>query len=243
MDADHYDLSGLVERLEGMADEGYRELSRTVVPGVNAPVLGVRVPRLRALAREILRGDWRGFLEGSRGGSLLELSMLHAIVLGGARCDFSERQALLTAFLPHVDNWDVCDTLCASYKPAAAEREALFDYLVECAASGHTYTKRFGLVMMMSRYRDEAHLDRVLNVYRRFSHPDYYARMAAAWGLATLYLSRPEDVLSILQSGALDAFTRGKALQKLRESYRVSDEDKAMLKSLRTQNEAACEHE
>ena len=233
MDADRYDLSGLVERLEGMADEGYRELSRTVVPGVNAPVLGVRVPCLRALAKEILRGDWRGFLEASRSGTLFELSMLHAIVLGGARCDFSERQALLTAFLPHVDNWDVCDTLCASYKPAAAEREALFDYLVECAASGHTYTKRFGLVMMMSRYRDEAHLDRVMDTYRRFSHPDYYARMAAAWGLATLYLSRPDDVLSILRGGALDEFTHNRTLQKLRESWRVSDEDKAMLKSLR----------
>ena len=233
MEANRYDLSGLVARLEGMSDADYRALSRTLVPGVNAPVLGVRVPRLRALAREILRGDWRGFLEASRDGALFELSMLHAIVLGGARCDFAEKRALLAAFLPRVDNWSVCDTLCASYKPAAAEREALFDYLVECADSEHTYIKRFGLVMMMSRYRDDAHLDRVLDTYRRFHHPDYYARMAAAWGLATLYLSRPDDVLSILKGGALDEFTHNKALQKLRESYRVSDADKAMLKSLK----------
>ena len=232
MNTGPFDMDGLLSRLRSMADPGYREFNMSLVPGVHAPSLGVRVPRLRALAKELLKGDWRAFLEASRGDTLFDVRMLHAIVLGGARCSFEEKRALLAAFLPCIDNWAVCDTLCSSYKPSAAEREALFGYLTECAASDQTYVKRFGLVMLMSRYRDAAHLDRVMDVYRGFGHPDYYARMAAAWGLATLYLSRPDDVLSILESGALDDFTHNKTLQKLRESYRVSDADKAMLKSL-----------
>ena len=228
-----FELAPLVARLEGMADAKYRDFHSSLVPGMGVRLLGVRVPQLRAIARELLRGDWRGFLEASRCADLYELRLLHAFVLGGAKCPIEEKIALTDAFLPHVENWAVCDGLCSTFKPRAGDREALFPFVLACADSEVEFRKRFGLVMLFSYFAEGPWGDATVAAYRRFAHPGYYARMGAAWGLATLWLSRREAALAILKDGVWDAFTHNKAIQKLRESYRVSDEDKALVQTLR----------
>ena len=228
-----FDMQALVRELSAMADTEYKEFNMALIPGVQAPALGVRAPLLRTVGKRLLRGDWQGFLDASRNYPMFEVQMLHAIVLGGARCPVNEKIRLLDAFLPRVDNWAVCDALCSSLKPRANEKDALFAFVCGCADSEEEFRKRFGLVMMMNRYREDEYAPAVLSAYRRFSHPGYYARMGAAWGLATLFLFQREGVLEILNSGVLDDFTHNKAIQKLRESYRVSNADKRMLLELR----------
>ena len=228
-----FDMSALVEALSPMADGKYRDFNLSLVPDNPLPSLGIRIPLLRAKAKELLKGDWRAFLEASRDYPLFEARMLHGIVLAGAKCPIGEKLGLIDAFLPHVDNWAVCDTLCASFKPRGEALEAAFDFICDCAASDIEFRKRFGLVMMMNRYGDDAHAPRVLAAYRAFSHPGYYARMAAAWGLATLFISQREGVLAILKDDILDDFTHNMAIRKLRESYRVSDADKRLAQALR----------
>lgn len=229
-----YNLAPLMARLEALRDDRYAAFNRSLVPGVNSAALGVRMPMLRGIAREIIRSaDWREFLEISREHPLYELRMLHAMVLGGAKCDITDKLSLADAFLPHVDNWAVCDGLCASFKPKKGEREGLFPFVCACAESDVEFRKRFGLVMMMNVFREPPFIDRVMAVYRAFHHDGYYARMGAAWGLATLWLYAREDALAILTDNLWDDFTHNKAIQKLRESYRVSDADKALTQGLR----------
>ena len=228
-----YDMDGLFRHLNELAEPGYRAFTEGLIPGAEDTSLGVRLPALRRIAREITSGDWRAFLDASRPSRVLELKLLHAIVLGGAKCAIDEKIQLVDAFLPYVDNWSVCDALCSSFKPRAKDREALFGFVLSCADSDMEFRKRFGLVMMMDYYRDEAFRDRVLSAYRRFRHGGYYARMGAAWGLATLFLSMREGVLGILRDGILDDFTHGMAIQKIRDSYRVSAEDKRLVAGLR----------
>ena len=228
-----YDPSPILEKLQAMADPGYRELNDSITPG-HGEMLGVRLPQLRALGREICRGDWRGFLSASRDYRLFEMRMLHGIVLGGAKCSIDERLGFIDAFLPHVNNWAVCDALCSSLKPKPDERDAMFEFACRCAWTDAEFRKRFGLVMLMREcYAKPPYADTVLRIYRGFSHPGYYARMGAAWGLATLYLHARDVVLDILRDGVLDDFTHNKAIQKIQESYRVSTEDKQLARALR----------
>jgi 3-methyladenine DNA glycosylase AlkD len=234
---ERYDMEALVERLAAQGDPSYADFSLKLLPGVRQPALGVRLPALRGIAKEIVRGDWRGFLDAGAAHVLYEVRLLCAIVLGSAKCPADERIARLEAFLPQVDNWAVCDTLCSSLKPDAASREALFEYALECASSDIEFRKRFGLVLLMSRYHDAAHMQRVLEAYRRFEHSGYYARMGAAWGLATLWLYDRKGALSILNEGLWDTFTHNRAIQKLCESYRVSAADKALARGLRRREE------
>ena len=229
-----YDMDALIARLAGLGDAGYAEFNQSLIPGEKGPAFGVRVPPLRGIAREIVHSDdWRSFLSASRAHPVFELRMLHCMVLGSAKCPIDEKLSCADAFLPHVNNWAVCDGFCTSFRPRAKEMGPVYDFVRACALSDDTYRKRFGLVMLMSRFHDEPWIHGTLEVYRAFSHPDYYARMGAAWGLATLWLSAREGCLSILKENLWDDFTHNKAIQKLCESRRISGEDKDLARSLR----------
>ena len=228
-----YDIDALLERLMAEADPKYAAFSESLIPGGRFRMLGVRMPALRGMAKEILRGNWRGFLEASREHTVYELRMLHGMVLGGAACDITEKLRLTEAFLPHIDNWAVCDSFCSSFRPRRVEQAAVFDYCRECAESEMEFRKRFGLVMLMNRFHEPPWIDRTLAVYRGFHHEGYYARMAAAWGLATLWLSDREGALAILRENRWDPFTHNRAIQKLCESRRITPADKALVRSLR----------
>lgn len=232
-----YNIDSLVARLKGMADEKYRKFNEGLIPGTENTSLGVRLPMLRALAKEILREDWLSFLDASRSHPVFEARMLHGIVLGSAKCGIEERIDLIEAFLPFINNWAVCDTFCSTVKPSPADKEIFFPFVCRCAASDMEYRKRFGLVMMIQYYREDRWADDVFCAYSGFRHEGYYARMAAAWGLATLYIFHKDRVLEIIRSNTLDRFTHNKAIQKMIESYRISDEDKQMLRALRRNRE------
>ena len=228
-----FDLQSLLSRLEALGEEKYRRFNEGLIPGAENTSLGVRLPALRAIARELLRQNWRGFLDVSADHPIHEIRMLHGMVLGGAKCDIDEKLQRADAFLPQVSNWAICDTFCASFKPRPAEMAPLFDFVRLCAASDAEFRKRFGLVMMMNYFRDDPWIDRVLEAYRAFSHDGYYARMGAAWGLATLFAFHRDQVLALIQENRLDDFTHNMAIRKMIESYRVSDGDKQMLRALR----------
>ena len=229
-----YDMDALMARLAGLGDAGYAEFNQSLIPGGQGPAFGVRVPLLRSIAKEIIKSeDWRAFLDESRESPVYELRLLHGMVLGGAKCPIDEKLAYTDAFLPHVDSWAVCDGFCTSFKPKAKEMGPVYDFVRSCALSDETFRKRFGLVMLMSRFHNEPWIHGTMEVYRGFRHPEYYARMAAAWGLATLWLSAREACLSILEENLWDEFTHNKAIQKLCESLRVSDSDKALVRTLR----------
>lgn len=228
-----YPIEPLIERLRAMGEPKYAEFNSSLIPGMTGQALGVRVPALRQIAKEIAKDErWRDFLEVSRNHGLYELRLLHGMVLGGVKCDADERVALIDAFLPDMDNWAICDGTVSSLKPRGAEAEKMFEYACACAESDVEFRKRFGLVLLMSRFRDAEHIGRVMDIYRRFRHEGYYARMGAAWGLATLWLADRAGCLEILRENLWDEWTHNKAIQKLCESRRVAEADKALARSL-----------
>ncbi len=96
------------------ADPGYRAFSARLLP-VGTPLLGVRLPALRRIARELSRGDWRAYLDGAADGSFEEI-LLQGMVIGYAEMDMGERQHRTAAFVPKISNWSVCDSFCAGLK-------------------------------------------------------------------------------------------------------------------------------
>ena len=234
-----YDLAPLTGRLMELSDRDYARFNQSLTPTAQGAIMGVRVPLLRGIAREIVReADWRDFLDATRESPVFEMKMLHAMALGYARCGAGERLRLIDAFLPHIGDWAVCDTLVSTFKPRGGDLDPVFQFARECAQTDIEFRKRFGLVLLMSRFHDAPYLEGTLAVYRAFRHEGYYARMGAAWGLATLWLYAREACLSILEENLWDPFTHNRAIQKLCESYRISDEDKALARSLRRKREA-----
>ena len=226
------EYKALQHRLRELADPNYLAFHQKLVPDVHN-LLGVRVPKLRALAKELARGDWRGYLAAARTDSYEE-TMLQGLVLGAAKMEISELLERLTDFIPKVDNWAVCDCTCAGLKLVARHREQVLAFLEPWLFSRREFEVRFAVVLLMDYYLDASHIDRLLRLYAQVRHEGYYVRMAVAWGLSLCFVRFPERTEPLLEDGTFDPETCRMALQKIVESNRVSPEDKEKIRALRT---------
>ena len=99
--------------------------------------------------------------------------------------------------------------------------------------SSGEYERRFALVLLMQHYLVDEWIDRVLAVYSSVRLEDYYVKMAVAWGLSVCFVKYREKTLAFFRETDMESWTYNKALQKTRESYRVTQEDKEMLKGMK----------
>lgn len=228
-----YPLDALLERLHALADEKYRTFNESLTPGAEGTSIGVRMPALRKVAKQILKDDASSFLDASLCSTIHEIRLLHGMVLAKEKADLDQRLARIRAFVPTIDNWAVCDVFCNDLKPSEPLKEALLPMLREWAQCKGEFEVRFAYVMLMLYYRGEAHIDETFLLYSTFRHEGYYARMGVAWGLSYLYVDYPDLTLEFLRTDALDRFTHNKAIQKCTESYRITDEEKQRLRALR----------
>lgn len=222
------------QRLEGLQARGNCKFTASLHPGVEN-VLGLRVPDVRALAREIARGDWRRYL-AAPGSHYMEERMLHGMVLGQIKPgDTEEYLGMVDRFVRDINSWSVCDT----FNFAGKERfvrdntEAVRSRLEACLGSGEEYTVRFGTVMLMKHFATADNAGRFMELMESVTHPGYYARIAVAWAVAEIFAKTPAEILCRLAEGRLDKWTHNKAIQKITESLRVNAADKEAARRLK----------
>ena len=224
-------MTDIQQKLFALQDTAYRDFTLPLLPELQPErMIGVRMPAMRALAKELYRtGEYEDFLV-SLPHAYHEENCLHAFLIGEIR-DFDRCIKETERFLPFIDNWAVCDTL----KPKCfrKNRAALLARIRAWLASDETYTLRFGVEMLMSHFLDEdfrpEYLDRVAAVQSE----EYYVRMMVAWYFATALAKQYEAALPVLEQGRLQRWTHNKTIRKAVESFRVSDEHKQYLKTLR----------
>lgn len=217
--------------LEEMAEPDYARFARSLLPGVET-VLGVRLPALRRLARRIARDGAAAYLRETPG-PLFEEQMLRGMVIGCMAAGTEERMAYVAEFVPSIDSWSVCDSFCSSLKAVLDDRERWWRFLVPYLEDERTYCVRFGVVMLLTYYRDEAYIDRVLERLRAVRHGAYYARMAVGWAVALCFARFPQRTYPLLAAGVLDDQTRGMALRKILDSRQIPPEQKACIRAMR----------
>lgn len=225
------EYAALKERLRAMADPGYRAFHQKLVPEVEN-LLGVRIPALRQLARELARGDWRGYLAAAQTDTYEE-TMLQGLVFGCAKMEPDELFGRLREFIPKIGNWAVNDSVCAGLKLVKKYRAETLAFLRPYFAGGAEFEVRFAVVMLMDYYVDEEYIGEVLSLLRAVRHEGYYVKMAVAWALSVCYVKFPERTLPLLEGEAFDPQTRRMALQKIVESNRVDARTKAEIRALR----------
>lgn len=213
------------EKLDEYCEAGYQKFTAKLIPGAKN-VLGIRLPLLRGLAKELAKGDWEAYLLQARDDSMEE-TMLQGMTLGYAKASFLQKKPYLDTFIKKIDNWSVCDSTCVTMKPKGKEDvENFWNYVTQCAKEEQEFTIRFGVVMMLDHYITEEYIDAVLKQLDEVSHDGYYVKMAVAWAISVCYVKFPEKTTQLLENNRMDDFTYNKALQKIIESYRVSKEDK-----------------
>lgn len=219
------------QRLSELSDPTYRDFHAGLIPNISPEtILGVRVPALRKLAREL-----RGSAEAQEFMTALpheyyDENCLHGLLINDIK-DFGATVSALDAFLPYVDNWAVCDLISPrSFKSRPPELAA---HVHRWLDSSHSYTVRFGIGVLMSFYLDEGFAPAQLEAVAERCCEEYYVNMMVAWYFATALAKQPEAALPYIENRRLSRWTHNKAIQKSIESRRIPDETKAYLKTLR----------
>jgi len=215
-----------------MKNEKYKKFQSSLIPSAGPDsIIGVRVPDLRVLAGRLKKEGLSHAFLSTLPHAYHEENYIHALLLSDMR-DFDECVSEVDRFLPFVDNWAVCDGL----RPAcfAENKEALLRKIHVWIRSGHTYTLRFGIEMLMLHFLEgdcfsEEHLDICAGV----RSDEYYVNMMLAWFFATALAFQYESTVRYIEEKRLSLFVHNKCIQKATESSRVSKSHKAYLKSLR----------
>ncbi len=221
----------IIQYLFDNQDSKYRDFLSKLIPGIEN-IIGVRAPILQKLAKQIAKSDYSSYLNQSEF-QYYEEQMVYGLVLGSIRKDFETVTYYLKGFVPMIDNWSVCDSLCSSLKEVKSHRESVLPYLIECCRSDDEYVIRFGIVMFLNYYCDEEHIELLLCEFNRISNEAYYVRMGVAWAVSICFVKCREHTIKYLLDNKMDDWTHNKSIQKIVESIRVPLEDKAMVKTLK----------
>lgn len=219
------------EQLFHLAEEDYKKFSSSLIPG-EEKMLGVRLPHLRELAKEIAKGDWREYLTNPADEYFEEI-MLQGLVIGYAKASPEEMLKYVEVFVPKIRNWSVCDSFCTGLKLAKKHPELVWNFIRPYLKSDKEFDIRFAVIMMLAHFIDDGYIDRVIASLDGIRHEGYYVRMGVAWAVSVCYVKYPEKTMAYLKNCSLDDFTYNKSLQKILESYRVDQDAKAIVRSMK----------
>lgn len=219
------------EKLFSMQDEEYKKFGSSLLPTVeNEKIIGIRTPILRKYAAEIAKTPLAAEFLSVLPHKYYEENNLHAFLLEKIK-DYDEAVREMDRFLPYVDNWATCDSMAP--KIFAKNTDKLLEKIKEWIYSDQTYTVRYGIGMLMRYYLDERFLPEYADMVASVKSEEYYVNMMIAWYFATALAKQYEVAVQYLEKGALSTWIHNKTIQKACESYRVSDDKKQYLKTLR----------
>ena len=250
-----------------LTEARYREGHLRVVNALpERRVLGLHSPEIKAVAKQLSReggevvmpdGTRRFCANGTEVIRAFEaapsecLCYEETVILGYlinlAKCSLDERLAVLTRYVPVLDNWAVCDSYCAHAKwIARADKETLWAFLEQWFYSEREFEVRFAVVVAMCYFLNEEWLDKV---FERINSLDfgrikskyktvkgnpkveqqgtvqgaepYYVRMGVAWLLATALAKFPDQTRAFVRSSNLPADVVKLYIRKARESFRT----------------------
>lgn len=224
-------MDNVREQLFAKQDLKYKEFHSSLCPNVDK-IIGVRVPELRKMAKEIALQDYAQFLEQSKDEYYEEL-VLQGLVIGYAKISIEETFKYLEIFVPKINSWAVCDTTCSNLKITKKYMKEMWKFLEQYINSKNEYEIRFALVMYLNYYLTDEYIDEILHKVDKITNKEYYVQMAIAWLLSFAYIKQKEKTEMYLLKNNLDKFTQNKAIQKICESYRVSNEEKNKLRKLK----------
>ena len=219
------------EQLFALQDLKYRDFQCKLMPTVpTETVIGIRTPELRKYAKTFSKTPEAAEFLKILPHRYYEENNLHGFLIESMR-DYGQVIAALDAFLPYVDNWATCDLM----RPKVFQKHLpeLLEEIRRWMASDRTYTIRFGMEMLMTFYLDEAFRPEYLDWVAEVRSQEYYVNMMIAWYFATALAKQYGAALPYIENHRLEPWTHNKAIQKAIESYRITEEQKMYLRTIK----------
>lgn len=213
----------LIQLLKENSDEKYNAFNRKIInSGVKS--IGCRTPFIRKLAKKF---TWDQVVDLPIH-DYYEIDLLKGIVLSNSKLPFDCKSELLSEFAQIIENWAVCD--CSCVKISKSERELYFHYFCNLVSDSRQFVCRYGIVNLLTSYLDDEYINRVFDSLRQIkTWGEYYVDIAVSWLIATAIVKCRTETIAYMEGEAirvLNVWSYNKALQKMRESFRVSSVDK-----------------
>ena len=226
-----YSSEEIRQTLFDLSDEKYRDFHSKLMPTVGKEtIIGVRTPALRAYATEIFKSGLPEEFLSNLPHKYYDENNLHAFIIAMIK-DYDECLSRVNAFLPFVDNWATCDAM--KPKVFLKHPDSILVSALEWLKSDKTYTVRYGIITLMSLLSTDVFDPSQLNAVSDIKSEEYYIKTAQAWYFAEALTKRYDSAIEIIKERKLDRWTHNKSIQKARESFRISDETKQYLNTLK----------
>ncbi len=211
----------------------FKEFNKKIVPDTKYEMLGVKVPLLKKVAKELAKDNNAPYQLLKEEKTYYEEFLVCGLTVSYAKLPLKEKIVLLEEFFKYIDNWGVCDVLACSCKFIEKNKKETFSFIKKWINSQETYTVRFGVVCLLAYYINDEYIDDVLSIVKEINSNEYYVNMGIAWLISVALVKEFDKTLPYLLNKEFSPFIHNKAIQKARESFRISPDKKEMLKNLR----------
>ena len=214
--------------LLSLEDKNYKDFNKRIV-NTKDKMIGIRVSMLRKIAKDISKTDIKSFLELVTD-KYYEEKLIEGIIIG----QITGKKTFdwyLYRFIKKIDNWAICDMCVSSFKIMKKDN-SYYDVAKSLLKEKDEFIIRVGLIIILDHYVDENHIDDILKQIDNLKSDKYYVNMATSWLLSVCFIKYRNKTLEYLKNNNLDKFTFNKTISKIRDSYRVSVDDKEMLKKM-----------
>lgn len=224
-------LNNIIDELKLNSTRDNKEFAESLIPGAKT-LLGVKVPILRKMAKEISKNNPIEFLENNNF-SYYELEMLQAMVIGYMKLNIDEKLAYAKSFISLIHDWSVCDTFCQTFKDAKTYQEQVWELLMLFKDSKEEFEKRVVVCMMMNYFINDQYIDKVIDFIKANYLDKYYYKMGVAWCMQVIMMKYPKKGIEILENNYLDKWIHNKSISKMMDSFRIDNNLKLELKKYR----------
>lgn len=231
---ENLDIKILVKKqLKELSEEKYKEFHSGLCPNTDN-ILGVRTPILRNYAKELLKENKIENLLKEIDDEYYEEIVLKGMIIGLSKeKNFEVVKNQIKEFIPKISNWAICDIFCAGLKITKKHKEEMWNFISTYLKSKEEFELRFSIVMILDYYIEEEYLEQIFNIFDGIKSDQYYVQMAVAWAISICLIKFFDKTINFLEKSTIDSFTFNKALQKGIESFRISDEEKLILREMK----------
>lgn len=226
-------MERVVNKLFEMKDVAYRDFTAKLTPSVaKENIIGVRTPAIKNYAKEFSKDDDSRLFMKELPHRYYEENNLHAALIGLVSRDIDEALGYIEEFLPFVDNWATCDSLSPK-KLFKRDAEKVYPKILQWLQSSHTYTVRFALVSLIGYFLDDKFKPEMLDLVASLRSEEYYVNIAIAWYFSFALIKQYDATIVLIEAQTLSRWIQNKSIQKAIESYRIGEEEKRYLRSLK----------
>ncbi len=220
-----------IEYLKSLQDKKYREFHSSLVLNSKYEMIGIRLPIMRTISKDISKGNIEDFLRYAQDKYYEEI-MIQGLVISHIK-DETIFYKYFKKHIEKIDNWALCDSFCNSIKTVKKNEKKYFKEATNLALNEEEFLSRVGLVIILVYFINLNNLNDIFNILNTIKSDKFYINMAEAWLICEMYIKFPEETTDFLKHNTLNNFTQNKAISKIHDSFRVTKEEKEFLNTLR----------